>query len=77
MPAAALIAVPLFKIAASDGPRRTILIFKATAALAVWVTATIGLPLITVVAAYALMASTNPRGGARRPVTSVYTSATC
>ena len=48
----ALIAVKLFKIAASDGPRRASVIFKATAALAVWVIATIGLLFITFVAAY-------------------------
>jgi hypothetical protein len=49
----ALIAVKLFKVAASDGPRRSSVIFKATAALAGWVLASIGLLLITVVVAYA------------------------
>ena len=48
-----LIAVKLFKNAASDGPHRASVIFKATAALAVWVIATVGLLFITFVAAYA------------------------
>jgi hypothetical protein len=49
----ALIAVKLFKVAASDSPRRAGVIFKATAALAAWVLATIGLLFITVVVVYA------------------------
>jgi hypothetical protein len=49
----ALLAVNLFKIAASGGPRQASLIFKAAAALAVWVIASVGLLLVTFVAAYA------------------------
>lgn len=48
-----LIAVRLFKLAASDGPRRTTDIFMAVAAIAFWVAATAGLLLITALTAYA------------------------
>ena len=57
-----LIALKLIKNAAPDVPRRSALILKATAALAVWVAATAGLLFVTFVLAYATHGAHRPAG---------------